>query len=857
MVAYLLFISLRTGYITQIKVLFVKKILLKLSLYLLPVIVLAAITIQLHPLVMQKSQLDAKNAKMASQKAKAIWKEFSSTQTYVEIELDAGAINAIAEVASHTFDNTEVAIRFNRFWVIMALTTELKPFYLNLNCTLSQGVSAFQIDGCYFGNLYLPGFIINSAIRFGSWLLFDHDVSETVAQLLTNIKVSDEKIILVTTKTTDFKDRINSSLRGLADIAKTVSQSANVAPDKIDQYLTKLDQAASQSNSLSSFVNVVMQQAMLNSIDGNPVEENTAALWALAIKFGSLKFAKLAGIDGHIHQQSMTLSGRQDLSLHFLYSAILQQVGRENIGLKIGEFKEILDTAKGGSGFSFADLAADKAGLAFAEYLTRNNKTALKAQDILVKRIDESIFFPFIHDLPEGMRESDFTRVVGGIDSKRYNKLEANIDQRIAGLKLYGEADNRATDALDKNNFIGAVSAFGKWLKIDTHIHTRYSDGNKTVSEVAQNAHKFGCDVIAITDHGDKTLTKVLSDEYFADIDKVSRLYPKMNIIPGFEWNIPPFGGREHATVLFADTPAMKRQLRSFRKQFDHYKEYKTQFLSSKPAFQWLNTVTEKDAVKPVVIYNHPSLKDFQTAENQYDMQLWAQETDVVIGFSGAPGHQRKRGLNNGSYQSVLRTIHGWDPSIAIIGGEWDKLLQSGYRVTAARAASDFHNVGMDYWPCQFSSTHLFSESNAQNDVLMAMRQGQMWAQHGQFVESLKFSVKNEKGKVHNIGSVADVGQIGENIKINLEVNLAPEDWQGFATSLDELELIIITENSITTTPISAYANMTGKRLSFETSQVINSKHTVVRMRGRSIQPETHHYMFYTNPIYIRVKDAN
>jgi hypothetical protein len=835
----------------------VKKILLKLSLYLLPIIVLAALIIQLHPLVMQESHLKAKNAKMANEKAKVIWRQFSSTQTYIEIELNADDINAIAEVASHTFDNTEVVIRFNRFMVIMASTTELKPFYINFNCTLKQGVSAYQIDGCYFGNLYVPGFMINSAIRFGAWFIFDNDVSETVAQLLTNIKVSDEKIILATTKTSDFKERINSSLKGIADIAKTVSQNTNVASVKIEQYLSKLDQVSSESNSLSNFVNAVMQQAMLNSIDGNPVEENTAALWALAIKFGSLKFARLAGIDGDVHQQSMTLSGRPDLSLHFLYSAMLQQIGRENIGLKIGEFKEILDSAKGGSGFSFADLAANKAGLAFAEYLTRNNKTALKSQDILVNRIDESIFFPFIHDLPEGIREDNFTRVFGRMYSKSYNELEANIDQRIAGLKLYGEADNEATNAFDKNNSIGAVSAFGKWLKIDTHIHTRYSDGNKTVSEVAQSAHKFGCDVIAITDHGDKELIKVLSDEYFSEINNVSRLYPKMNIIPGFEWNIPPFGGREHATVLFADTPAMKRQLRSFRDQFDHYKEYKTQFLSSKPAFQWLNTLAEKDAVKPVVIYNHPSRKNFQTAENQYDMQLWVQETDVVIGLSGAPGHQRKRGINNGSYQSVLRTIHGWDPSIAIIGGEWDKLLQKGYRVTAARAASDFHNVGMDYWPCQFSSTHLFSESNAQNDVLMAMRQGQMWAQHGKFVESLKFSVNNEKGRVHNIGSVAYVGQMGENIEISLEVNLAPEDWQGFATSLDELELIIITEDSITTTPISVYANMTGKRLSFEKSQIINSKHTVVRIRGRSIQPETHHYMFYTNPIYIRVKNAN
>ena len=58
-----------------------------------------------------------------------------------------------------------------------------------------------------------------------------------------------------------------------------------------------------------------------------------------------------------------TLSGRGDLSLHFLYSVILEQVGKENIGLSIGELKELLDSNEGGSGFSFADLAADKAGI--------------------------------------------------------------------------------------------------------------------------------------------------------------------------------------------------------------------------------------------------------------------------------------------------------------------------------------------------------------------------------------------------------------------------------------------------------------------------------------------------------------
>ena len=85
-----------------------------------------------------------------------------------------------------------------------------------------------------------------------------------------------------------------------------------------------------------------------------------------------------------------------------------------------------------------------------------------------------------------------------------------------------------------------------------------------------------------------------------------------------------------------------------------------------------------------MVIYNHPSRKDWQQQENEHDFTYWRNFTDLVIGFSGAPGHQKKRSDNNGSYELHLKTINGWDPSIENVGGEWDRLLQQGYKIWAA-----------------------------------------------------------------------------------------------------------------------------------------------------------------------------
>jgi hypothetical protein len=810
--------------------------------------------IEFHPLVIKKSTLNASSAVKAREKAKSIWRQFSSTQTYVEIEFDREDVNAIADVASHTFDNTEVSIGFNRFGAIIASTSSFPLFFINFNCRFSAYLKGYNIDSCHLGDIYIPGLLVNKTIQFATWLLFDSEVSSTVDELLSNVKISDEQIILVTTKKTDFKDRINNSLQDVADIARTVSQNSNVAEEKIHHYLAKMALHKQQNDSLAFLIGDMMREATLNSLDGNAAEENAAVIWALAIGFGSQRFATLAGVNKIVEQQPSTLRGRQDLALHFLYSAILQQLGRANIGLKIGEFKEILDSSKGGSGFSFSDLAADKAGLAFAEVLTRDDESAKKAQNLLAGRNNESLFFPFIHDLPEGISEANFASAIGGLDSKIYISIESTIENRLAALPLYNE--DEANLSLVKNTPVFAEPNLqgGRWYKVDTHIHTRFSDGEKTVEEIALNAFKFGCGAIAITDHGDKNLSKVLSDKYFADIADVDDMYPSMTLIPGFEWNIPPFGGREHATVLFPKNAAMKRQLKSFRNQFDHYREYRKELLSATPAFEWLNHYAEDSRVKPVVIYNHPSRKNFQTEENRHDIATWFEETNLVIGFSGAPGHQRKRGQNNGSYEKLLHTINGWDPSIAQIGGEWDQLLQQGYRISAARAASDFHNLRMDYWPCEFSSTHLFSESNRHNDILSALRQGNAWAQHGNFVKSLAFSVQTAEGQ-GTIGETVVLPKRVNDVDVNIELTLNPQDWQGFATTLDNLELVIIDQYGIESKQLLPLESMPDKPLQISYKHALNSTLTVFRLRGKSVQPEQHHYMFYSNPIYVRIKE--
>jgi hypothetical protein len=102
-----------------------------------------------------------------------------------------------------------------------------------------------------------------------------------------------------------------------------------------------------------------------------------------------------------------------------------------------GEFKELLDAGDGGSGFSFADLAADMAGVKFAELLLDNTGRGWRAQTALATIKDEKMFFPSIDGLPENLSQALFEAEYGGLQDARYQSLVTEIERRLGLLPLH------------------------------------------------------------------------------------------------------------------------------------------------------------------------------------------------------------------------------------------------------------------------------------------------------------------------------------------------------------------------------------------------------------------------------------
>ena len=81
----------------------------------------------------------------------------------------------------------------------------------------------------------------------------------------------------------------------------------------------------------------------------------------------------------------------------------------------VGITKELMDATEGGSGFSFVDLMADRAGNLFTAAATRNAASARAMQRRIRNGVRMAEFFPDIGGLPEGISRDDFHTTYGGL----------------------------------------------------------------------------------------------------------------------------------------------------------------------------------------------------------------------------------------------------------------------------------------------------------------------------------------------------------------------------------------------------------------------------------------------------------
>jgi hypothetical protein len=241
------------------------------------------------------------------------------------------------------------------------------------------------------------------------------------------------------------------------------------------------------------------------------------------------------------------------------------------------------------------------------------------------------------------------------------------------------------------------------------------------------------------------------------------------------------------------------------------------------------------------MLANHPARKGI---DSPHEIRAWRDATSaghpIAVGMEGAPGHQaagiekaygmgRARGLYDGSPGEnsfpgypleSYRTWGGFDWMTATVGGLWDSLLAEGkpwwitansdshnvYTDTAVRGGpdSDFEKYGKntdpvyggkidltegDYWPGQYSRTHVGAERFSYAAVMAGIRAGRVWVDHGRLVSGLDVRVSGD-GRRATLGGAL---RVKRGTKVTLTVSIALADapnWAGFLPHLARVDVI-------------------------------------------------------------------
>ena len=408
--------------------------------------------IDLSPTVSKNAHAQVENAENVSTLIGQLRKSFRNRYQPQQIDISYSQAESLLGFTQRALPNVSSELKLAALNAEIMVSYQLPSYffssYVNFSIKVVQD-SRLHVESVSIGGITIPG---DWALKWAEALANSYTNSEVASkaiQLVAKTEISPNQVIVSL-------NPLDSLLRELKNIKTSGDgNEMQLLRIKTAHYLRVLDSlpspddlnAQNKDTSLSYYLHKVMLEAKAMSAkdplgnSNSATLENEAAIMALAIYAGHRRFSTLFGdlsfaVDPiPTVRQKPVLANRQDLSLHFIFSAAIKLLSEQGISVAVGEFKELMDRGKGGSGYSFIDLTADMAGANFAA-LAVDPRTAEKVQDVMSTEANEFLFFPSIEGFDEGMDKSKFRQKYTNIESKEYLKVVEEIEKRMGELPI-------------------------------------------------------------------------------------------------------------------------------------------------------------------------------------------------------------------------------------------------------------------------------------------------------------------------------------------------------------------------------------------------------------------------------------
>ncbi len=340
------------------------------------------------------------------------------------------------------YPTTNASITLNNQSLTIQLSEQLpdNPMgrYINVSATLRQtgyDLSLLRLTSLSIGKIPIPTWAAEPIIKLAHHRALKNDHYETLYSSITGVTLSAKQVSIDYQWANQLAGIIRSyTLPGSEEAKKRFAAYAEQIAWLSKRYRYR-------RISLARVFNSLLLTARDRTLSGhNAVEENKAMLIVLGTYVSGQNVAKfmdqMQQKKLRVYPMYPLLNHRRDLMQHFVISAAVTATSGTGLANFIAEFKEISDSL-GGSGFSFADLAADKAGIAFCRYAL-SPATATKLHNFTqFNGLQEQDLMISTHNLKEGLQQEQFEKLYTNTKSPAYRKTSRAIDRQLRELPLF------------------------------------------------------------------------------------------------------------------------------------------------------------------------------------------------------------------------------------------------------------------------------------------------------------------------------------------------------------------------------------------------------------------------------------
>lgn len=354
----------------------------------------------------------------------------------VTLRLTQRQVSALAAEASRRRARVSGRARLREGAVDVTLSAEsprawLTP-YVNVRATIHGPPSAPRVEAATLGDLPIPAALGQVLLDYGRAELAARD--PIAAAALAAVEEVDYGADVLTVRVR-WSEELRAQLREAG--REVVAQ--ELGGDRLSSYFEVLRRALEEGGGRPERTLAELMPPLFAAAreavagGGDPRREVEAAIVALTLYSLEHPLDDVLGerAPAPLPRHRVLLHGRTDLTKHFLVSAATTLFADRAVASALGLAKELRDAeAADGSGFSFADLAADRAGTRLMEEGTRSPARLDALLGRLARPLEDLDLAPAVDDLPEGMDAAAFRAAYEDVESEAFRALVAQIDRR-------------------------------------------------------------------------------------------------------------------------------------------------------------------------------------------------------------------------------------------------------------------------------------------------------------------------------------------------------------------------------------------------------------------------------------------